>query len=125
MVPCDVSSDEEIDQAFATIKSAIHVWISIFIPLLPKKPSNQILFKPMRGFPVAHDVSSYSLVALSRAAAPMMTQGEVFWPCLTTVLKKWFHTHTTKVKASAGSTARYLAYDLGPKKSESTASVLA
>ena len=78
MVPCDVSSDEEIDQAFATIKER-HPRLDLLlhsIAFAPKEALESDFIQTSReAFRVAHDVSSYSLVALSRAAAPMMTQG--------------------------------------------------
>ena len=42
----------------------------------PKKRSKAISSTPAReAFTIAHDISAYSLVALSRAAAPLMTDG--------------------------------------------------
>src|SRR5205814_3945328 len=69
-------------------------------------------------FRVAHDVSAYSLVALSRAAAPLMTEGG------SVVAMSYYgsekvvpHYNVMGVaKAALEASTRYLAYDLGPKK---------
>ncbi len=121
MVPCDVSSDEEIDQAFATIKER-HPRLDLLlhsIAFAPKEALESDFIQTSReAFRVAHDVSSYSLVALSRAAAPMMTQGgSILAMSYYGAEKVVPHYNVMGVaKASLEASTRYLAYDLGPKK---------
>jgi enoyl-[acyl-carrier protein] reductase I len=69
-------------------------------------------------FRVAHDVSAYSLVALSRAAAPLMTNGgSIIAMSYYGAEKVVPHYNIMGVaKASLEASTRYLAYDLGPKK---------
>jgi len=75
---CDVSNDAEIDQVFAPNQrevreagcaGACHRFRSA-------GGSKEPFFCRRRGrVPDAHDVSVYSLIALSRGAAPLMTEG--------------------------------------------------
>src|SRR5438270_5882402 len=69
-------------------------------------------------FRVAHDISAYSLVALARAVAPMMTDGGSIVAMTYYGSEKVVpHYNVMGVaKASLEASTRYLAYDLGPKK---------
>jgi enoyl-[acyl-carrier protein] reductase I len=69
-------------------------------------------------FRVAHDVSAYSLVALSRAAEPLMTEGgSIIAMTYYGSVKVVPHYNVMGVaKASLEASVRYLAYDLGTKK---------
>ena len=69
-------------------------------------------------FRVAHDISAYSLVALARAAAPLMTEGGSIVAMTYYGAEKVVpHYNVMGVaKASLEASTRYLAYDLGPKK---------
>ena len=70
------------------------------------------------GFRIAHDVSVYSLVALSRAAAPLMeVGGSVITMTYYGAEKVVPHYNVMGVaKAALECAVRYLANDLGPKK---------
>src|SRR5207244_10403389 len=67
---------------------------------------------------VAHDVSAYSLVALAREVAPLMTNGGSIVAMTYYGSQKVVpHYNVMGVaKASLEASTRYLAYDLGPKK---------
>jgi enoyl-[acyl-carrier protein] reductase I len=69
-------------------------------------------------FKVAHDVSAYSLVSLSRGAAPLMTDGgSIVAMSYYGAEKVVPHYNVMGVaKASLEASTRYLAYDLGPQK---------
>jgi enoyl-[acyl-carrier protein] reductase I len=69
-------------------------------------------------FRVAHDVSAYSLVALAREAAPLMSEGGSIVAMSYYGSKKVVpHYNVMGVaKAALEASTRYLAYDLGPKK---------
>jgi enoyl-[acyl-carrier protein] reductase I len=69
-------------------------------------------------FRVALDVSGYSLVALARAAAPLMTDGgSILGMSYYGAEKVVPHYNVMGVaKAALEASTRYLAYDLGPKK---------
>src|SRR5438309_2469806 len=70
------------------------------------------------GFRIAHDVSVYSLIAVSRAAAPLMQDGgSVITMSYFGAEKVVPHYNVMAVaKAALECTVRYLASDLGPKK---------
>src|SRR5260370_2610662 len=72
---CDVSSDAEIDQLFARLSERFGrldtlVHSVAFAPAEDLKAD--FLNTSREGFPIALDVTAYSLIAVSRAAAPPM-----------------------------------------------------
>src|SRR5256884_4990317 len=75
---CDVSSDEQIARLFDELKSKYGALQGIvhsvaFAPAEELK--GEFVNTTREGFRIAHDISVYSLVAISRAAAPLMTEG--------------------------------------------------
>src|SRR5205823_14961081 len=72
------------------------------------------------GFRIAHDVSVYSLIAVSRAAAPLMTDeagGSIMTMTYYGAEKVVPHYNVMAVaKAALECTVRYLAHDLGRRK---------
>ena len=75
-VPCDVSSDEEIERAFAALRGR---WDGLdgLVHAIAFAPREAIAGDFLEGlsreaFRIAHDVSSYSFPALAKAALPMM-----------------------------------------------------
>ena len=75
---CDVSSDDQIAKLFDELKNkygSLHgiVHSVAFAPADAMK--GEFLNTSREGFRIAHDVSVYSLIAVSRAAAPLMTEG--------------------------------------------------
>ena len=75
---CDVSNDAEIANVFEDLKQR-HGKLHILVHSVAFAPAedlkNDFLQTTREGFRIAHDVSVYSLIALSRAAAPLMTEG--------------------------------------------------
>ncbi len=76
VLPMDVASDAEIDAAFAALRGS---WDSfdILVHSVAFAPREQLAGGYLdsvtrEGFQVAHDISSYSLAALAKAARPMM-----------------------------------------------------
>ena len=69
------------------------------------------------GFRIAHEVSVYSLIALARAAAPLMTQGGSIITLSYFGAEKVVPNYNVMgvAKAALESAVRYLAYDLGKK----------
>src|SRR5204863_7917942 len=75
---CDVSSDKEIDQLFQQLKSRygkLHTLVHSVAYAPPDELKNDFVQTTREGFRIAHDVSVYSLIAVTRAAAPLMTDG--------------------------------------------------
>jgi enoyl-[acyl-carrier protein] reductase I len=101
---CDVSRDEEIDAVFAQITAALPI-------------PNDFLLTGREDFRIAHDVSVYSLIALARAAAPLMTDGGAILTLTYYGSEKVFPNYNVMgvAKAALEATVRYLAASLGGK----------
>lgn len=120
--PCDVSSDQEIRAVFEQLESK---WdkLDILIHSVAYAPADQIggdyLDNATRdGFHIAQDISAYSLVALTKAALPMMkdTQGSVLTLSYYGAEKAVPNYNVMGIaKASLEATVRYLAASLGPR----------
>src|SRR5215469_885568 len=78
ILPCDVSRDEEIANVFKTATEKfgkMHLLLHS-VAFAPKEAlEGEFVNTSREAFRMSHDVSAYSLVALARAAAPMMTDG--------------------------------------------------
>jgi len=117
---CDVSDDSEIEQVFSKIKER-HGKIHILVHAVAFAPAdelkNDFLHTTRDGFRIAHDISVYSLIALSRAAAPLMTDGgSIITLTYYGAEKVVPHYKVMGVaKAALEATVRYLAADLGTK----------
>src|SRR5688572_17928807 len=121
ILPCDVTRDEEIANVFQQVgkhfgKLDLMLHAVAFAP--KDALEGEFLNTSREAFRVAHDVSAYSLVALSRAAAPLMTDGgSIVAMSYYGAEKVVPHYNVMGVaKASLEASTRYLAYDLGPKK---------
>ncbi len=117
---CDVSNDAEIEQLFATLKERYgkldHIIHSVaYAPAEDLK--GRFTNTSREGFRVAHDVSCYSLIAIARAAEPLMTEGgsmvTLTYYGSTRVVP--YYNIMGVAKAALECTVRYLAYDLGPR----------
>ncbi len=121
MLPCDVTKDEEIAAVFKTVSEKfgkLHLLLHS-VAFAPKEAlEGEFVNTSREAFRVAHDVSAYSLVALARAAAPLMTDGgSVVAMSYYGAEKVVPHYNVMGVaKAALEASTRYLAYDLGPKK---------
>lgn len=122
IVPCDVSSDEAIDELFRQITGefgsldfAVHS--AAFAPR--EELSAPFSLTSREGFRVALDVSAYSLIALTRGAAPLMEPRGGGSVLTLTYLgsERVFPNYNVMgvAKAALEATVRYLAADLGPK----------
>src|SRR5579863_7783533 len=118
---CDVSKDEEIDRLFATLKER-YGKLQALVHSVAFAPAEELkgefVNTTREGFRVAHDVSVYSLIAVSRAAAPLMEDGgSIITMTYYGAEKVVPHYNVMGVaKASLECTVRYLAYDLGKRK---------
>ncbi len=118
---CDVSSDEQIDKLFTHLKShygKLHTLVHSIAFAPADELKGEFLATTREGFRIAHDVSVYSLVALARAAAPLMEDGG-------SILTLTYYGSTKVVphynvmgvaKAALEASVRYLAHDLGPRR---------
>src|SRR3954463_8814512 len=121
ILPCDVTKDDDIANVFKTVKEKfgkLHLLLHS-VAFAPKDAlEGEFVNTSREAFRVAHDVSAYSLVALSRGAAPLMTEGGSIVAMTYYGSEKVVpHYNVMGVaKASLEASTRYLAYDLGPKK---------
>ena len=117
---CDVSSDGEINALFAALKEK-YGRLDILIHAVAYAPAEDLrgefVATSREGFRIAHDVSVYSLVALARGAAPLMTEGGSIVTLTYFGAEKVVpHYNVMGVaKAALEATVRYLASNLGSK----------
>ena len=117
---CDVSSDAEVERVFSELK-ARYGKLNVLVHSVAYAPAeelkNDFVLTSREGFRVAHDVSVYSLIALARAAAPLMTDGgSILTMTYYGAEKVVPHYNVMGVaKAALEATVRYLAADLGKK----------
>ena len=121
MYPCDVSSDQEIDAFFERVRShtdrvdlLLHA-----VAFAPKEAlEDDFLSTTREAFAASHDISAYSLVALSQRAAPLMTAGgSIIAMSYYGAEKVVPHYNVMGVaKASLEASTRYLARDLGERQ---------
>lgn len=121
LMPCDVTRDEDIQRVFTEVGQKfgkLHLLLHS-VAFAPKDAlEGQFVNTSREAFRVAHDVSAYSLVALARGAAPLMTEGgSIVAMSYYGAEKVVPHYNVMGVaKASLEASTRYLAYDLGPQK---------
>jgi len=121
ITPCDVTKDEDITRVFSEVGTkfgTLHLLLHS-VAFAPKDAlEGEFVHTSREAFRVAHDVSAYSLVALSRATAPLMTDGgSILAMSYYGAEKVVPHYNVMGVaKASLEASTRYLAYDLGPKR---------
>src|SRR3954469_8768490 len=121
ILPCDVTKDEDINRGFSEVGQKfgkLHLLLHS-VAFAPKDAlEGEFVNTSREAFRLSHDISAYSLVALSRAAAPLMTEGGSIMAMSYYGAEKVVpHYNVMGVaKASLEASTRYLAYDLGPKK---------
>jgi enoyl-[acyl-carrier protein] reductase I len=118
---CDVSDDAQIDRLFGQLKERygkLHALIHSVAFAPADELKGDFVNTTREGFRIAHDVSVYSLIALSRAAAPLMEDGgSILTMTYYGAEKVVPHYNVMGVaKAALECTVRYLAYDLGKRK---------
>jgi enoyl-[acyl-carrier protein] reductase I len=118
---CDVSNDTEIDRLFGQMRDRygkLHVLVHS-VAFAPGNDLNGDFVNTSReGFRIAHDVSVFSLIALARAAAPLMQDGgSIITMTYYGAEKVVPHYNVMGVaKAALECSVRYLAHDLGKRK---------
>jgi enoyl-[acyl-carrier protein] reductase I len=122
VLPLDVSDDAQIEACFAELGKR---WdgFDILIHAIAFAPREAIAGQFLDGltrenFAIAHDVSSYSLAAMAKAARPMMAGRNGSILTLTYLGAERAlagYNLMGLAKASLESNVRYLAYNLGPE----------
>jgi len=123
VIPCDVTSDDDIARVFGAVGEAFGGGLDTLVHSVAFAPKESFagLFADTKraDFAAAMDISTYSLVALTRAAAPLMAArggGTVITMTYLggeRVVPKY--NLMGVAKAALDSAVTYLAFDLGPR----------
>src|SRR2546427_6214599 len=119
---CDVGVDAEVAAVFANVErdfGRLDTVVHSVAFARKEDLEGDFLSTEREGFRVAHDVSAYSLVAVTRAAAPLMERGGSG----SVIAMTYYGAEKVAAgynvmgvaKASLEASVRYLAADLGPK----------
>jgi enoyl-[acyl-carrier protein] reductase I len=117
---CDLSVDSEIDSLFAVLKETygtLHIIVHAVAFAPADAIKNDFLLTTREDFRIAHDVSVYTLIAVSRAAVPLMTEGGSILTLTYYGSTKVFPNYNVMgvAKAALEAAVRYLAASLGSK----------
>jgi enoyl-[acyl-carrier protein] reductase I len=122
VLPCDVSSDHEIAAVFARIEQEFGAldFVVHGAAFAPREGLSSPFSQTTReGFRIALDISAYSLIALTRGAAPLMEKrggGSVLTLSYLGSERVFPNYNVMGVaKAALEATVRYLAADVGPR----------
>jgi len=115
---CDVSHDEQIAKLFEELKTKYGTLQGVVhsVAFAPAAELNgEFLNTTREGFRIAHDVSVYSLIAVAREAAPLMTNGGGIVTMTYYGAEKVVPKYNVMgvAKAALEASVRYLANDLG------------
>ena len=121
-IPCEVSSDQEIQQVFGRLHD---YWehLEIVVHAVAYAPREQLEGEYLdtvtrEGFRIAHEISSYSFSALANAARPMMQgrHGALLTLSYLGAVRAMPHYNVMGLaKASLEANVRYMAQSLGPE----------
>ena len=121
LIECDVSSDRSIEQMFTKLRES---WDSFdgFVHSIGFAPSDQLEgdfteVTTREGFKIAHDISSYSLTALAKAALPYLNNDSAILTLtyLGSIQTLPNYNVMGLAKASLEANTRFLAASLGDK----------
>lgn len=118
ILPCDVSKDSDVDSFFSEIANKwgqIDFLIHSIAYTDKENLKDKFMVVTRESFASTMDVSAYSLLAVSRAAAPLMKQGGSIITMSYYGAEKVVPRYNVMgvAKAALESTAKYLAHDLG------------
>ncbi|HEY0808664.1 MAG TPA: enoyl-ACP reductase FabI, partial [Longimicrobiales bacterium] len=119
VLSCDVTDDAQISAAFQQISSkwgGLDVMVHAIAFANREDLEGRFVDTSRKGFGLALDISAYSLVALARAAAPLMTNGGAIVTLSYYGAEKVVPSYNVMgvAKAALEASVRYLAADLGP-----------
>jgi enoyl-[acyl-carrier protein] reductase I len=120
-LPCDVTRDDELaalTESLRAMNRPLHAVVHSLAFANPEDLARPFLETGRSGFALAHDVSAYSLVAVARAAAPLMTEGgsvsTLTYQGSTRVVPNY--NVMGVAKAALEASVRYLASELGERQ---------
>jgi enoyl-[acyl-carrier protein] reductase I len=120
--PCDVTEDSQIDSligSLATDFASLDFLVHCVAFANREDLENEFVQTSREGFRLAHDISAYSLVALTRAALPLFPKEGGSILALTYLGSQRAiprYNVMGVAKASLEASIRYLASDLGPRQ---------
>ncbi len=119
LVQCDVSNPAEVEAAFAAVGERFGRldFLVHSLAFAPREAlEGEYVATTREAFLTALDVSAYSLAALARAAAPLMTEGGSIVSMTYYGAEKVVANYNVMgvAKAALEASTRYLASDLGP-----------
>jgi enoyl-[acyl-carrier protein] reductase I len=122
LLPCDVTNDAEVEAVYAAVDKEFGKLDALLhsVAYAPREDlENDFVNTTRDGFKVAHDISAYSLVGLTRAALPLFEKaggGSVLALTYYGAQKAVEGYNVMGVaKASLEASVRYLAANLGPR----------
>ncbi|GIM46861.1 enoyl-[acyl-carrier-protein] reductase [NADH] FabI [Collibacillus ludicampi] len=119
-IPCDVTKDEEIEQAFSTLEKefgTLHGLVHSLAFANKEDLSGKFVDTSRDGYALAQDISAYSLVAVARKARPLMKEGGSILTMTYLGGERVVPGYNMMgvAKASLDACVKYLANDLGPE----------
>jgi enoyl-[acyl-carrier protein] reductase I len=123
VLPCDVAEDAQIDDLFAELGKHWADGFDVLVHSVGFAPREALQggyldHLTRKNFSIAHDISSYSLAALAKAARPMMAGRNGAILTLTYLgAERALSNYNVMglAKASLEANVRYLAFNLGPE----------
>jgi enoyl-[acyl-carrier protein] reductase I len=117
---CDVSYDDQIARLFDELKArygVLHGLVHSVAFAPPDDLKGEFVNTSREGFRITHDVSVFSLIAVARAATPLMAAGGSIVTLTYYGAEKVVPKYNVMgvAKAALEATVRYLANDLGSK----------
>jgi enoyl-[acyl-carrier protein] reductase I len=117
---CDVTQDDQLARLFADLKEKYGVLHGLVhsIGYAPESDlKGEFVNTTREGFRIAHDISVYSLIAVSRGVLPLMSSGGSIVTMTYYGAEKVVPRYNVMgvAKAALEASVRYLANDLGPK----------
>lgn len=119
VLPCDVGSDSQLQATFAALQErwgGLDIIVHAVAFALREELKGSFLNTSRDGFRIALDISAYSLIAVARAARPLLQAGSSLLTLTYYGAEKAMpHYNVMGVaKAALEASVRYLAFDLGP-----------
>ena len=121
LVDCDVSDDASIARAMDQVGAGLN-GLDIMVHSIAYAPpdafQNRFIETSRETFATALDISAYSMIAMARAAEPLMNEGGAMVTLTYMASERVFPGYNVMAvaKAALETSVRYLAYELGPKR---------
>lgn len=119
IVLCDVQDDAQLDSAFAQAGEIFGGQLDILVHSVAFAPASELenpfVETTRAGFHTALDISTYSLIAMSKRAKPLMTNGGSILTLTYMASERVMPKYNVMAIAKAGleCSVRYLSYELG------------